>query len=147
METRQFTYICIFMILIGTENLLAQSNSKIKGVWFNPDKTAQIEIMENENEMIGKIIWIQQEDDDPATFTDLVNSDISLRNRPLMGLTILEGLKFRDGIWSDGKIYDPQSGISYACELQLKKKDILEIKGYLGDSWVSRTVEWNRVKK
>ncbi|MEB2784183.1 DUF2147 domain-containing protein [Algoriphagus persicinus] len=147
METRQFTYICIFMILIGTESLLAQSNSKIKGVWFNPDKTAQIEIMENENEMIGKIIWIQQEDGDPATFTDLVNSDISLRNRPLMGLTILEGLKFRDGIWSDGKIYDPQSGISYTCELQLKKKDILEIKGYLGDSWVSRTVEWNRVKK
>ncbi len=147
MKTCQYTLVCIFFLLLGAGNVHAQSKSKIVGVWLNTDKTAQIEIMENNDEMIGKLIWIQREEGDLDVFTDTVNSDTSLRNRPLMGLTILEGLKFNDGIWSDGKIYDPKSGITYVCDLQLKKKDILEIKGYLGDSWVSRTVEWNRVKK
>ncbi|TXE11342.1 DUF2147 domain-containing protein [Algoriphagus aquimarinus] len=147
MKIYQYTLISIFFLLLGAENVQAQSKSKIVGVWFNTEKTAQIEIMENNDEVIGKLIWIKHEDGDLEAFTDTVNSDTSLRNRPLMGLTILEGLKFKDGIWSDGKIYDPKSGVTYACDLQLKKKDILEIKGYLGDSWVSRTVEWNRVKK
>ena len=148
MKTCQYASICLLLILLGTTDVLfAQSKSKIVGVWFNTEKTAQIEIMENENEMIGKLIWIQPKEGDPQEFTDVVNSDSSLRDRPLMGLTILKGLKYTNGIWSDGEIYDPESGLSYTCEIQLKKKDILEVKGFLGDSWVSRTVEWNRVKK
>ena len=142
-----YTLTCTIVLFVGLESAEAQSKSKVAGVWFNTDKTAQIEILENDNQLIGKIIWIKQEAGVPAYFTDVVNSDSSLRDRPLMGLTILDGLVYKNGIWSDGKIYDPQSGISYSCELQLKKKDILEIKGYLGESWVSRTVEWNRVKK
>ncbi|PZX56886.1 uncharacterized protein DUF2147 [Algoriphagus ratkowskyi] len=147
MKPYLFALICFFSLGIGLEPTQAQSNSKILGVWFNSQKTTQIEILEKDDQLIGKIIWIKYEEGDPETYLDLVNSDTSLRNRPLMGLTILEGLEFNNGIWSEGKIYDPKSGISYACELQLKKKDILEIKGFLGESWVSRTVEWNRVKK
>jgi uncharacterized protein (DUF2147 family) len=147
MKLHQFTLICFFFLFIGLESAEAQSKFKVVGVWFNTEKTAQIEISENDAQLIGKIIWIKHEAGDPESFTDLVNSDTSLRNRPLMGLTILEGLQYKNGVWTDGKIYDPESGISYTCELQLKKKDILEIKGYLGESWVSRTVEWNRVKK
>ncbi len=147
MKTSQFALMSIFVLFVGLESAEAQSKAKIIGVWFNTDKTAQIEIMENDDQLIGKLIWIKHVDGDTENFTDVVNSDASLRDRPLMGLTILEGLQYKDGIWSDGKIYDPKSGISYNCELQLKKKDILEIKGFLGESWVSRTVEWNRVKK
>ena len=61
-----------------------------------------------------------------------------------MGLTILQGLKYGDGIWKDGKIYDPESGKTYSCELKLKNNNILEVKGYLGFSWVGRTVEWTK---
>ncbi|MEP1086596.1 DUF2147 domain-containing protein [Algoriphagus sp.] len=147
MKWYHYTSICLLVLLIGLESAQAQSKSKVIGVWFNSEKTAQIEILENNAQLIGKIIWIKHEDGKPESITDLGNSDSTLRDRPLMGLTILEGLQYKNGIWSDGKIYDPQSGISYTCELQLKKKDVLEIKGYLGESWVSRTVEWNRVKK
>ena len=147
MKKYHIALLSLLSILLGTESLQAQSNSKVLGLWYNTEKTAQIEIIEKEDQLIGKLVWIKHEDGDPETFTDLVNSDTSLRNRPLMGLTILEGLQYKNGVWADGKIYDPESGLSYACELQLKKKDILEIKGFLGESWVSRTVEWNRVKK
>ncbi|WP_158531149.1 DUF2147 domain-containing protein [Algoriphagus chordae] len=147
MKTAQYTLLSICMLFLGIESAQAQAKSKIIGVWFNMEKTAQIEIMENDDQLIGKLIWIKHDEGDPESFLDVVNSDSSLRDRPLMGLTILDGLKYKNGVWSDGKIYDPESGISYICELQLKKKDLLEIKGYLGESWVSRTVEWNRVKK
>lgn len=146
MKACQYTSIITLIVILTVETVEAQSKSKVLGVWYNAEKTAQIEIMENDTELIGKIIWIEHEKGEQGLFTDTVNSDTSLRNRPLMGLTILEGLKYNNGIWSDGKIYDPKTGTSYICELQLKKKDILEIKGYLGESWVSRTVEWNRVK-
>ncbi len=145
MKTYQFASVLIFLILGGT-HALGQSKSNISGIWFNTEKTAQIEIMEMENGIIGKIVWIQNANN-PDEEKDIVNSDSSLRDRPLMGLTILEGLKYKDGMWSDGKIYDPESGLTYTCELNLKKKDLLEVTGYLGDSWVSRTVEWNRVRK
>lgn len=147
MKTYQIALLSLFTCMLCAESLQAQSKSKVLGLWYNTEKTAQIEIMEKEDQLIGKLVWIKHEDGDPETFTDLVNSDTSLRNRPLMGLTILEGLQYRNGVWTDGKIYDPQSGLSYTCELQVKKKDILEVKGFLGESWVSRTVEWNRVKK
>lgn len=147
MNPHKFALLVFFALFISLESAEAQSKSKILGVWFNKEKTAQIEILETGNQLIGKIIWIKSDDNNTESFTDVGNSDTGLRNRPLMGLTILEGLTYKNGIWSDGKIYDPESGTSYACELQLKKKDILEVKGYLGESWVSRTVEWNRVKK
>nr|WP_170857030.1 DUF2147 domain-containing protein [Algoriphagus locisalis] len=147
MKTCQLASIVVLLIICGHQTVQGQSKSKIIGIWYNTEKTARIEIMENENEMIGKLVWIRQNEGDPEVFLDVVNADTSLRNRPLMGLTILKGLKYNNGIWSEGEIYDPESGLSYTCELQLKKKDVLEVKGFLGDSWVSRTVEWNRVKK
>ncbi|MDR7128347.1 uncharacterized protein (DUF2147 family) [Algoriphagus sp. 4150] len=147
MKPCNYASLSVIMLLLSLGSLLAQSKSKVVGVWSNTENTARIEIMENGTQLIGKIIWIKQVEESEETFTDVLNSDTSLRDRPLMGLTILEGFQYTDGKWADGKIYDPESGISYAGELQLKKKDILEIKGYLGESWVSRTIEWNRVKK
>ena len=147
MKPCNYASLSVVMVLLGLGSLHAQSKSKVEGVWSNTENTARIEIMETEAQLIGKIIWIKQEGRESGSSTDAVNSDTTLRNRPLMGLTILEGFQYNNGIWSDGKIYDPDSGLSYACDLQLKKKDILEIKGYLGESWISRTMEWKRVKK
>ena len=147
MKTCQFASFYLLILLFHTQIAGAQSKSKILGVWNNTEKTAQIEIMESENGLIGKIIWLKDEQPEEEIFKDVVNKDTSLRDRPLMGLTILEGLKYDKGVWKDGKIYDPESGLTYTCELQLMKKDLLEVRGFLGDSWVSRTVEWHKAKK
>lgn len=75
------------------------------------------------------------------------NENEKLRIKPIVGLTILNGLKYSGGIWKDGKIYDPNSGKTYSCEVKLTNPQILDVKGYLGFSWVGRTVEWTKVKK
>ena len=78
---------------------------------------------------------------------DKENSDPKLKTRPLMGLPILQGLNYSSGAWKDGKIYDPKNGKTYSCELTLKSPDVLEVTGYIGFSFVGRTVEWTRVKR
>jgi uncharacterized protein (DUF2147 family) len=125
----------------------SQSESAILGVWYNTEKTAQVEIVKKGSEFLGKIVWLKDPNPQGKPATDKENSDPKLKTRPLMGLPILQGLKYSSGTWEGGKIYDPKNGKTYSCELKLKNPDILEVTGYLGFSFVGRTVEWTKVKR
>jgi uncharacterized protein (DUF2147 family) len=144
-KTCQFASVIFLFSLISMGSLMAQTEGAILGTWYNTEKSAKIEIIKNGTEFLGKIIWIEPDGKDLKTILDKENSDPNLRKRPIMGLTILHGLKFKNGIWEGGKIYDPESGKTYSCELKLKGKGILEVKGYMGFSWVGRTVEWSKI--
>jgi uncharacterized protein (DUF2147 family) len=144
MKTPQFAPVFIFCMLFGFQSVQAQSESAILGTWFNAEKSAKIEILKSGSKYMGKIIWIELKGRDPKTILDSKNSDPALQKRPIMGLTILKNLSFKNGTWEGGKIYDPESGKTYSCELKLKNKEILEVKGYLGFSWVGKTVEWSK---
>jgi uncharacterized protein (DUF2147 family) len=125
----------------------AQSESAILGLWYNTEKTAQVEILKRGSEFLGKIVWLKDPNPDGKPAVDKENSDPKLKNRPLMGLPILQNLKYSSGAWKDGKIYDPKNGKTYSCELKLKSPDLLEVTGYIGFSFVGRTVEWTKVKR
>lgn len=144
MKTRQLASGIIFFMFLGLQNIQAQSEGAILGTWFNAEKSAKIEILKNDSQYLGKISWIDPRGRDPKTILDSKNSDKSLQKRPLMGLTILEGLTYKNGVWEGGKIYDPESGKTYSCEVKLKSNEILEVKGFLGFSWVGKTVEWTK---
>ena len=146
MKIRQFSSLFILIFLGVILNSQAQSENAIVGLWYNTEKTAQIEIVKMGLEFIGKIIWLNNSNPEGKPATDKQNSDPKLRNRPLMGLVILDGLKYVSGIWKGGDIYDPNSGKTYSCELKLKSEKVLEVKGYLGFSFVGKTVEWTRIK-
>ena len=144
MKTPQFASVFIFCMLFGFQSVQAQSESGILGTWFNAEKSVKIEILKSGSKYMGKIICLDLKGRDPKTILDSKYSDPALQKRPIMGLTILENLSFKNEIWGGGKIYDPESGKSYSCELKLKNKEILEVKGYLGFSWIGKTVEWSK---
>lgn len=146
MKIRQFSSLFILIYLGMILDSKAQSENAIIGLWYNTEKTAQIEIMKSGSGFIGKIIWLNNPNPEGKPATDKHNSNHKLRNRPLMGLAILDGLKYVGGIWKGGDIYDPNSGKTYSCELKLKSDKTLEVKGYLGFSFVGKTVEWTRIK-
>lgn len=124
-----------------------QSESAILGLWYNTEKTAQVEIVKKGSEFLGKIVWLKDPNPNGKPAVDKENSDPKLKSRPLMGLPILQNLKYSSGAWQDGKIYDPKNGKTYSCELKLKSPELLEVTGYIGFSFVGRTVEWTKVKK
>jgi uncharacterized protein (DUF2147 family) len=146
MKPRQFVPLFLFLFLGLTLSASAQSENAILGLWYNTEKTAQIQIIKSGSEFIGKITWIKNSTEDGKPIVDKQNADPKLRTRPILGLAILDGLKYAEGIWKDGEIYDPNSGKTYSCEVRLKSESILEVKGYVGFSFVGRTVEWTRIK-
>ena len=67
------------------------------------------------------------------------------KNHPIMGLTILKGLR-RDGdVWDGGVILDPWTGNVYSSEVRLDETGTkLFVRGYLGISLLGRTETWIR---
>jgi uncharacterized protein (DUF2147 family) len=146
MKIGQFASVFILVFLGLVWNAKAQGENAILGLWYNTEKTAQVEITKSGSEFIGKIVWLENPNPDGKPATDKENPDPKLKQRPLMGLSLLKGLKYSSGMWKGGEIYDPKNGKTYSCEIKLKSDSILEVRGYIGFSFVGRTVEWTRVK-
>jgi uncharacterized protein (DUF2147 family) len=138
----------LFLIFFFASFLVkAQSENAILGIWYNTEKTAQVEILKKGSEFIGKIVWLKDPNPGGKPSVDKENPNPKLKSRPLMGLNLLEGLTYSSGMWEDGTIYDPKTGKTYSCQVQLKSSQILEVKGYIGFSLIGRTVEWTKVKR
>ena len=146
MKSRQLASLSLVFFFGLALQVEAQSEDAILGRWLNTEKTAHIEIEKNGSVFLGKISWLKNPNPGGKPATDKNNSNEKLRSRPLVGLPIIDGLKYEDGVWKDGEIYDPNSGKIYSCELRLLSDEILEVSGYLGFSFVGRTVEWTRIK-
>ncbi len=146
MKTSQLLSGTLILFLIIVLQAQAQSADAIIGLWYNTEKTAKIDIQKTGSIYSGEIVWLKNPNPDGKPATDKNNEDQNLRNRPLVGLKLLDGLTYAKGIWKDGEIYDPNSGKTYSCELKLQSKEVLEVKGYLGFSFVGKTVEWTRIE-
>lgn len=145
-ENKYFDHFSFHWRLLSNHETKAQSENAILGVWFNTEKTAQVEIYKRGATFYGKIVWLKDTNPGGKPAVDKANPDPKLKTRTLMGLNLLEGLRFDDGIWDDGTIYNPKSGKSYSCQISLKSANILEVKGYIGFSLIGRTEEWTKAK-
>jgi len=103
----------------------------------------------------GRIVWLSEplvsERENPEEAgnpkLDVNNPDEGLRDRPILGLPLMHSFRFDDGKWKDGRIYDPKSGKTYRCEMQLAEDGRrLEVRGFVKIAFVSvgRTTAWTR---
>lgn len=120
----------------------------ITGTWLVEKKNGKVLIYKQGNSYFGKIIWIKHpylEDGTPRK--DVNNPDPEKRNEPIVGLIILKNFLFKGGHeWSEGTIYDPQNGKEYDCILSLTNPNKLDVRGYIGFSWIGRTETWTRIE-
>lgn len=80
--------------------------------------------------------------------TDSKNPDPALRNRSLAGITFLTGFTYdeKKDRWSDGKVYDPDTGKTYDAKMELiKDGKLLKMRGFIGVSLFGRTARFERV--
>jgi uncharacterized protein (DUF2147 family) len=132
-------YNTLFAIFISSFVTFAQSAKSIVGVWLSETKESKIEIYQQGNEFFGKIVWAKTEG-----IKDIKNPDPKLKNRPLLGLVLLTNFKSTgSNTWNDGKIYDPLSGKTYNCTMNLVDGK-LKIRGYIGISLFGRTTIWTK---
>ena len=67
------------------------------------------------------------------------------RNKPLLGMTIMWGLKKDGDEYTGGRVLDPENGKTYKCKLRvIEGGKKLELRGYIGISLIGRTQTWIR---
>lgn len=59
---------------------------------------------------------------------DVHNDDPALRDRPILGIRLLTGLRWDDGAWR-GEVYNPEDGNTYRTEVRRRSNGALEVKG------------------
>ncbi len=138
-----------FVFFFICTNLLAQQKDDIIGNWKNGEGTGVINIYKTTSgHYAGKIVWLK-EPIDPETGKpklDKRNPDESKQSIPTLGLINMSGFVFNeeDKIWEDGNIYDPKTGKEYSCKINLKDKNTIEVRGFIGISLFGRTDTWTR---
>ncbi len=111
----------------------AQTSSSIAGNWatrgfgsivqFRPCSGAP-------DTMCGRIIWLwEPHDAQGRARVDSQNPERGLRERSLIGIDIVRNLRETSpGVWSDGSLYNPDDGRTYAGEITLRN-GVLELRG------------------
>ncbi|WP_064967902.1 DUF2147 domain-containing protein [Tenacibaculum ovolyticum] len=66
------------------------------------------------------------------------------KDKPILGLIIIENLNNTGTRYEGGTILDPQTGKIYSCYLELIKDNKLKVRGFIGMSILGRTQYWNR---
>ncbi|KAF0178599.1 MAG: sterol desaturase family protein [Hyphomonadaceae bacterium] len=80
--------------------------------------------------LCGRIIWLWEIADERARpRNDRRNPDPALRNRSLVGVEIIRGMRETSpGVWTGGSLYNPDDGRTYTGEIRLRN-GALVLKG------------------
>jgi uncharacterized protein (DUF2147 family) len=125
----------------------------VLGIWHTTDDKSQVRIFKRDNQYIGEVVSLKQPnwpDDDKQGMggkpkNDRNNPNPELRNRPIIGMEFMRGFVYSGGTrWTEGKVYDPESGNTYRSKMTLLKSGKLELHGFVGISLFGRTVTWTR---
>lgn len=105
------------------------------GEWWVHDKDARIQIVDCGGAMWGVISW------EKMPGKDTHNPDPHLRDRPMLGVPIVLGMKAKDENEWSGSIYNSAFGQTVAGTIELHADDTLRITGCLlgflcgGENW------------
>jgi uncharacterized protein (DUF2147 family) len=67
------------------------------------------------------------------------------KGQKIIGMTIVKGIKDKDGVYSGGEILDPENGKTYKCKMKLDDTgNKLEVRGFIGLSLFGRSQIWTR---
>jgi len=105
------------------------------------DAKSHIEIYEQDGKYYGKVTKLLLKPAD--TLCEKCNG--AKKNKPVVSMVILEGLKSYKDYWSYGRILDPENGKTYKCSIWMEGNDKLKVRGYVGISALGRSQNWQRV--
>lgn len=110
----------------------------VTGNWLTEESKALVQIEACGKTICGKIVKVLKPTPGRPT-TDLANPDPRLRSHPIAGTYILTGFVDAGSLWK-GKIYDPQSGKTYAGKLMRNPDGSLKVQGCIafmckGPTW------------
>lgn len=121
------------------------SFAQIEGKWKTiDDETKQaksiVEIYKKGDQYYGKVSQLLIKPANP----NCVDCKDDRKNKPILGMEIIRGLKKEGDEFTGGTITDPKTGKTYKCTIK-REGDNLNVRGYLGFSLLGRTQTWHKV--
>ena len=123
-----------------------------EGRWVTIDdedgsRASVVEIsIAEDGKLQGTIVELLREDDKGKSCEECPDE---FHNKPIKGLTFMWGLeREEEGVWESGRILDPKSGSIYKSQLEVAEDgQTIEVRGYIGVSWIGRSQEWLRYEE
>lgn len=110
------------------------------------DRTGQakaiVEIHEENGELDGRVVQLFNP---PEPHPICRKCTGALKEKPVMGMRILWGMRQDGSEWTGGQILDPETGNIYRCTMSVGNGGkVLHVRGYIGFSIFGRTEKWIR---
>ena len=143
MKTKLLTLVILFLYFQAP----AQSANDVLGRWQSSHGNGQIQIYKRGDLYFGKIAWLSSPKDESGQLKrDVNNPSKPEQSKPILGLEILKDFTYKaEGLWANGKLYDPKTGNTYNCQMTLPEKNKLNIRAYFGLNILGKTETWTRV--
>jgi uncharacterized protein (DUF2147 family) len=113
----------------------------IVGEWWSESKEGRIRFYKHRDGTFrGILAWSKK----PRADTE--NDNPKLRSRSIIGIVLMWKLRYEDGEYEDGYVYNPEDGNVYRVDVKVLGRDKLEVRGYLGISLLGQTEVWTRYR-
>ncbi len=142
------------LLLVSAPAVQAQQASPV-GSWRTIDDETNepksiVEIYEGEDDKLyGKVVEIlkpSREAERNAQGEIICTAcDGERKNQPIEGMVIIESMEKDGDEWEDGTILDPAKGKTYKAKMSLQDANTLDVRGFVGFSFIGRTQTWERV--
>ena len=128
------------VFLIAGLLMMPMVQADVLGLWTTIDDDtgkakSVVELYKKNGKLYGKIIDLLLKPDDSLC----KECKGKLKDKPVVGMVILKGMKKEGDVYRGGKILDPGNGKTYRCKLWLEDGQ-LQVRGYIGPFF--RTQQW-----
>lgn len=128
-------------LYIGSSPAFALSDKDAYGVWKHPENGSLIRIYECGGGACAKIVQVAE-----AGRKDAKNPNPALRDRPVVGVVIMQGgKKTGPQTWS-GNLYNTLDGETYKGTLQLISETEMKLQGCVMGGLICSGPTWTKVK-
>ena len=130
-------YLCVMIfdrLAIAAAALLVSSAAvhaapAPSGLWSLSNGKAQIRISDCGGSLCATLVGLRKPNaKDGTPKRDRKNPDPALRGRPVIGLPLVDGMRF-DGVQWSGRFYNPDDGRTYAGRISADGPNRLKLKG------------------
>lgn len=147
-DEHTFMKLLFLFLLFSTSHIAPAKSADIVGHSISKSKDLKIEVFEKEGKFYGKMVWfeIYEKDKTMNDFKDNKNPSPSLRNRQWKDMVVMTDLRFNnEGYWSEGKIYDPNSGHTFSSLVKITSPGSITVRGFLGFEILGKSLEFTKV--
>lgn len=127
-------------VLALAASAYAQTAEDALGVWENPENKSHTEFYKCGEGVCARIVKVVD-----GQKTDDNNPDPAKRNRPIVGLVIMQGAKKTGPATWSGQLYNRANGKTYSGTLTVKSKTAVELSGCVAAIFC-KTTTFTRVK-